>query len=153
MPWTVCSGPVPEPPPSSSGGALVSEASTDFFALKPFSLNSASPPDPQSLDEVHRTRPAPFDFFSSPVTVVGQKLISCENLKLAVSAHTDDSGVPQYNQKLSQRRASVVRQHLLSMGVQSSRIESNSYGEMRPVAPNSTTDGRQLNRRVQMELQ
>ncbi len=84
---------------------------------------------------------------------VAQKMRSCDNLTLALSAHTDGTGTPGYNQNLSKQRASVVGQHLLAMGVQAARIQAKAYGETRPVAPNSTVEGRQLNRRVQMRLQ
>ena len=83
---------------------------------------------------------------------VAQKMKSCDNLKLAITAHTDETGTTRYNDKLSKRRASVVAQHLLAMGVQGARIQATSYGESRPVAPNSTREGRRLNRRVQMEF-
>ena len=69
--------------------------------------------------------------------------------RTTVEGHTDDRGKPEYNQKLSQRRADAVRQTLVSVfGIESSRLTSVGHGEMQPIADNSTEAGRYQNRRV-----
>jgi outer membrane protein OmpA-like peptidoglycan-associated protein len=71
------------------------------------------------------------------------------NLKLRVEGHTDSTGTPEGNQSLSQRRADSVRNYLTDKGVPADQISSVGFGETRPVASNSTADGRMQNRRVE----
>ncbi len=72
----------------------------------------------------------------------------------AVEGHTDSVGTDQYNQRLSERRAEAVRNVLVNeYGVQGNRVNSVGYGESRPVADNSTEEGRQINRRVEAEVE
>jgi len=71
-----------------------------------------------------------------------------------VEGHTDSVGTDQYNQRLSERRAEAVREVLVNQyGVESQRVDSVGYGESRPVADNSTEEGRQINRRVEAEVE
>ena len=70
-----------------------------------------------------------------------------------VEGHTDAVGSDQYNQRLSERRAQAVRDVLVQQGVDASRVESVGYGESQPIADNSTEAGRQLNRRVEAEVE
>ncbi|MBT8116763.1 MAG: OmpA family protein [Gammaproteobacteria bacterium] len=65
-----------------------------------------------------------------------------------IVGHTDSTGPDSYNQALSERRAASVRQLLESRGVRSSVVSARGEGEGRPVADNSTRDGRARNRRV-----
>jgi outer membrane protein OmpA-like peptidoglycan-associated protein len=58
----------------------------------------------------------------------------------------------EYNQALSQRRAQTVATYLTGRGVMGQRIITVGAGELRPVATNDTTEGRQLNRRVELTL-
>ncbi len=71
-----------------------------------------------------------------------------------VEGHTDSVGTDAYNQGLSERRANAVRDVLVDQyGVGSDRVSSVGYGESRPVADNSTADGRAINRRVEAEVE
>lgn len=74
-----------------------------------------------------------------------------------VEGHTDSKGTEEYNQKLSERRAEAVRQYLINSGaVEKDMISATGYGELRPIAPNKTADGkdnpegRAENRRVEI---
>ncbi len=69
-----------------------------------------------------------------------------------VAGHTDSTGAAEYNQQLSERRASSVAQYLESQGLANNRVVTVGAGETRPVADNSTPDGRQANRRVELTL-
>ncbi|HYR84641.1 MAG TPA: OmpA family protein [Terriglobia bacterium] len=71
-------------------------------------------------------------------------------LKLEVEGHTDSVGGEEYNQKLSEQRASSVRDFLISQGVSSTLITARGFGKAQPVASNDTPSGRQQNRRVEM---
>ena len=71
-----------------------------------------------------------------------------------VEGHTDSKGSDAYNQKLSERRASAVRDVLVNQyGVEASRVNAAGYGESRPVADNATDAGRAVNRRVEAEVE
>jgi outer membrane protein OmpA-like peptidoglycan-associated protein len=69
--------------------------------------------------------------------------------KVRVEGHTDTKGSKDANLKLSQARAESVMTYLVSLGIDRQRIESIGYGDGRPVAPNLTGRGRELNRRVE----
>ena len=72
------------------------------------------------------------------------------SLKLEVEGHTDSVGSDDYNMTLSQNRANAVRDYLIQKGINSSSISSRGFGESQPVAENSTSSGRQQNRRVEL---
>jgi outer membrane protein OmpA-like peptidoglycan-associated protein len=72
---------------------------------------------------------------------------------LEVAGHTDNTGSDQYNQALSERRAQSVAQYLESHGVNSQRVATVGAGETHPIAPNTTAEGRQANRRVELSLE
>jgi outer membrane protein OmpA-like peptidoglycan-associated protein len=71
---------------------------------------------------------------------------------IIAQGHTDSTGSEEYNQELSERRATAVTNYLIGQGVDASRITSVGYGEGHPVASNDTTAGRQANRRVDLLL-
>ncbi len=79
-------------------------------------------------------------------------LKSNPEVRLEVSAHTDDTGSESYNQKLSLRRANSVATYLITHGVDKKRIVTKGYGETLPMVPNSSEENRTLNRRVEMKI-
>ncbi|MGE5284274.1 MAG: OmpA family protein [Actinomycetota bacterium] len=79
-------------------------------------------------------------------------LVKYPDTYITVEGHTDSTGGAEYNQKLSERRAARVRDLLASRGVAASRLSVHGYGETDPIADNGTAEGRQANRRVQLEI-
>jgi outer membrane protein OmpA-like peptidoglycan-associated protein len=71
-------------------------------------------------------------------------------LKLEIEGHTDSVGSDELNQALSERRAQAVRAYLIQQGVPGATTSAAGFGEGRPVAGNDTSEGRQLNRRVEL---
>jgi outer membrane protein OmpA-like peptidoglycan-associated protein len=69
-----------------------------------------------------------------------------------VIGHTDDSGAPEYNERLAQSRARAVSGYLGSRGISMDQIKVSSHGAARPIATNGTPVGRQLNRRVDIYI-
>ncbi len=75
------------------------------------------------------------------------------NLEVVIAiGHTDSVGSDAYNQKLSVRRAESVKAYLVSKGVEPNRVYTEGKGEKQPVASNATKEGRQKNRRVEIEV-
>ncbi len=68
--------------------------------------------------------------------------------KIQIEGHTDSTGSDEHNQLLSERRAIAVKNFLTNRNINPQQIESFGYGKTRPVATNSTPEGRQQNRRV-----
>lgn len=79
-------------------------------------------------------------------------LLILPELNLRVEGHTDSTGSADYNQELSERRASSVRDFLAQQGIEGQRMVAFGYGLTRPVADNSTRDGRAKNRRVEIVI-
>jgi outer membrane protein OmpA-like peptidoglycan-associated protein len=71
---------------------------------------------------------------------------------LVIEGHTDSTGKKDHNKKLSVSRADAVISFLESQGVARSRLDRQGLRRRRPVADNTTADGRQANRRVQCRL-
>lgn len=77
-------------------------------------------------------------------------LLAYPDLKMQVEGYTDNIGSEEYNQKLSEERASTVKDYLISQGVQLNNITAQGYGKSHPIADNSTSAGRAQNRRVEL---
>lgn len=73
-------------------------------------------------------------------------------IKVEIGGHTDNQGAPDYNQKLSERRAKSVVDYLLSKSVSPERVSWKGYGESQPVAPNNSPEGRAMNRRTELKI-
>lgn len=73
-------------------------------------------------------------------------------MEIEISGHADATGPEAYNLQLSERRARSVVRYLVDNGVSQDRISVVFHGESKPVAPNSTVDGRRKNRRVEFRI-
>lgn len=74
------------------------------------------------------------------------------DVKVRVSGHTDIGSTQEFNMQLSTARAKAVRDYLVQMGILSNRIEWRGYGNTKPIADNSTVEGRKKNRRIEIEI-
>ncbi len=77
-------------------------------------------------------------------------LLAHPGLKIEVEGHTDSVGGDDYNQRLSEERASSVRDYLVQQGVGMNAVSARGFGKTRPVASNDNAAGRQQNRRVEL---
>ncbi len=78
--------------------------------------------------------------------------LSTRQLRIRINGHTDNQGTEEHNRMLSAARAKAVRDYLLSKGIGAERIVYTGLGQSQPIAPNITEEGRQLNRRVEVEF-
>jgi outer membrane protein OmpA-like peptidoglycan-associated protein len=76
-------------------------------------------------------------------------LKSRATMTVRIEGHTDSRGKHDHNMQLSQSRAESVRQHLVGLGVDMSRMEAKGYGPDQPIETNKTAAGREKNRRVE----
>jgi len=79
-------------------------------------------------------------------------LLMMPELNLRIEGHTDSTGTKEWNQTLSEKRALSVQDFLISQGIDATRMTAVGYGWDRPVADNSTAEGRSRNRRVEIVI-
>ena len=90
--------------------------------------------------------------FFSVLNSVGKVLTEYDKTVVEVAGHTDSTGSDSHNMALSQRRANTVGEYLYTQGIMDQRIMTVGMGEHHPIADNATSEGRQLNRRVEITL-
>jgi OOP family OmpA-OmpF porin len=83
---------------------------------------------------------------------IANQLKANQTVHVAVEGYTDNRGKAQTNLTLSEKRAQVVRDYLVSLGLPSDRITAAGKGEADPVASNKTVSGRSANRRVELVI-
>lgn len=101
-----------------------------------FNVNSSNI-NPSSYDELNR---------------LAKIMQEDPDLRLIIRGHTDNTGNPNNNLELSVNRANAVKDYLVQQGVEVGRIAAFGYGETRPIASNDTEEGRETNRRVELDL-
>jgi outer membrane protein OmpA-like peptidoglycan-associated protein len=124
----------------------------------PPAVAKAPPPPPPPAKEKIVLRGVHFDFNKATIRAEDMPILdqAAETLKehgaitVTVEGHTDSIGSEEYNQKLSVRRASAVRDYLAQHGIDATRMTVVGKGESDPVASNDTEDGRAQNRRVEL---
>jgi OOP family OmpA-OmpF porin len=118
-----------------------------------FKVDETGCPEMMELHLTYKTNSADIDAASAPkVRDFGRFLQQNRGYKAHVIGHTDSVGSESYNMKLSEKRAVSVRSMLVEQGVDASRITTEGRGETDPKADNATAEGRQANRRIEVEL-
>lgn len=74
------------------------------------------------------------------------------SMHIEISGHTDSHGSTEYNRRLSENRAKAVVDYLIAKGIDPRRLQYKGYGESKPIATNSTEEGRARNRRVEFKV-
>lgn len=100
-----------------------------------------------------------FDFDSSEVRAQDQDIVAAHAIELnertyknvRLEGHADERGSREYNIGLGERRAQAVRQLLMIQGVDTSQIQTVSFGEERPIADGSSESDYAMNRRVEIK--
>ncbi len=83
---------------------------------------------------------------------VSSILTSRLDIRVRIEGHTDSRGGRRHNLQLSRRRARSVKRYLVERGIDADRIETEGYGENKPIASNQTEEGRAENRRVEFHI-
>ena len=91
--------------------------------------------------------------FYSSLDKIANVVIQYGKTTLTIVGHTDNTGKPEYNQKLSEERALAVARYLESKNVNPMRLATSGKGETAPIASNATESGRQANRRVEIYVE
>ncbi|MCF8242073.1 MAG: OmpA family protein [Melioribacteraceae bacterium] len=81
-----------------------------------------------------------------------QVLLQNPGIKVEIQGYTDNIGPGKMNQKISEKRAEVVRNYLMGKGVKEDRLSIIGYGESNPIADNKTPEGRAMNRRIEFKV-
>jgi OmpA-OmpF porin, OOP family len=79
-------------------------------------------------------------------------LKKCPDLRVEISGHTDNTGLPSFNKPLSLRRASAVTAALVKAGIDRKRLTSAGHGAAKPIASNNSNSGRAANRRIEFNI-
>ncbi|WP_320823069.1 OmpA family protein [Reinekea sp.] len=90
--------------------------------------------------------------FKPTLASVAKVLAEYEDTLVTISGHSDSTGSDDFNQLLSEQRATSVANIILQSGIVVERVAAIGYGENRPIADNSTANGRAENRRVEISL-
>jgi OOP family OmpA-OmpF porin len=120
------------------------------------------PPPPPVKEKVTITLNVQFDInkaivkdkYYDDIKRVSDFMKEFPNTAASIEGHTDNIASAAYNQKLSEKRATSVRQYLIDkFGIDGSRITAIGYGLTKPIAGNDTEEGRQKNRRVEAVME
>ena len=106
--------------------------------------------DPGANFAVNSSEPLPSGTIK--LDEVAKRLQDFPSVRIVVEGHTDSSGDEVYNQRLSERRATAVKDYLVRRGVPADRISVVGLGESQPIADNSTEEGQAQNRRVVLRV-
>jgi OOP family OmpA-OmpF porin len=136
---------------------LLESAELSDFAEKPMTISSNSVDKTIELDKTHVFKNVLFNFDKYQLLEIAKKEIQRiytfmkgdEKLTISISGHTDSVGSEAYNQNLSKQRAKAVANYLEQLGLPKEQIVWQGRGGLKPIASNSSEEGRKLNRRVE----
>ncbi len=83
---------------------------------------------------------------------VSKRLDNNPALKIEIEGHCDSIGTVEVNQRISQQRADVVKDYMIQRGIDENKIKTTGYGFTKPIADNSTDEGRAMNRRIEFRV-
>ncbi len=84
------------------------------------------------------------------LATIAKDLVESDEYILEISGHTDSIGTDMYNQRLSEQRANSAKKALIAAGVAPDAVVVIGEGELKPIADNNTSEGRAMNRRIEM---
>ncbi|PAJ72691.1 hypothetical protein CJF42_19760 [Pseudoalteromonas sp. NBT06-2] len=90
--------------------------------------------------------------FHATLNDVAKVLVKFDKTFLSIEGHTDSSGAADFNQKLSEQRATSVKSYLMNQNIIAARLNTIGYGEGQPVVANNSPQNKALNRRVEIQI-
>ena len=153
----------PEPPPPSASAAIVSEERPESLPEAPLLPPPPFEPEDEfqsrTLEEINRDTPLQPVFFgydsselnNIAVTAISANVDILENFPtwvITIEGHCDERGTPEYNLGLGERRALVVREYLVELGIATSQLRTVSYGKEFPFESGETEQSWSANRRA-----
>jgi outer membrane protein OmpA-like peptidoglycan-associated protein len=125
---------------------VIGNASLDALCQRAFnSINSAAIRFRQSSTTI---RLASYPFLDR----LAEFAYECDAHDIVVSGHSDSTGAEAWNKHVSHARAQAVADHLIRNGVPANRLVINGFGSSLPIGDNDTVQGRERNRRIEIEL-
>lgn len=144
-----------------------------FLAQKPAEMPLPPPPpvmeekkapevEQKILEKGRATLDVEFDFdkavvkpkYHKDIQSVAEVMKKYPDLKIVIEGHTDNVGGEKYNLSLSQKRAEAIKNIMVTkFNIEPSRLTAKGFGESKPIASNSTKEGRQKNRRVEAAVE
>ncbi|MGH7391316.1 MAG: peptidoglycan-associated lipoprotein Pal [Candidatus Rokuibacteriota bacterium] len=146
--------PAPPPPPAVAAAPPPTPEPPAPAPAAPPPVETARPA-PQEFAVVPELRSIHFDFDKADIRPseaaildLNAQWLKDNDLLVLIEGHCDERGTNEYNLALGERRAKAARDHLVSRGIASDRITTVSYGEERPLCPESTEGCWRSNRRA-----
>jgi OmpA-OmpF porin, OOP family len=145
-----------------------------FLATKPAEAPTTPPPAPveemkkapeveqKILEKGRATLDVKFDFgkavvkqnYYKDIQSLAEVMKKYPDLKIVIEGYTDNVGGKKYNLNLSQKRAEAIKKVMVTkFNIEPSRLTAKGFGESKPIASNSTKEGRQKNRRVEAAVE
>lgn len=117
-------------------------------------------PEQAVVDKALANRIVEFQSGSAVLTPVGQNILNematalnkVGGRSVRIIGHTDDQGIPATNLTLSLARANAVKTYLIGKGLRAESLTTQGLGSTKPIAENSTEDGRRRNRRIEFDV-
>ena len=131
-------GPTSPAEPASVAVATSADPAFERFLVIPFVKNKGE----LALDEANE----------SWCAAVGRHLAAHPEAFITVTGHTDADGDPTLNMQLSIQRAEIVKAQLIERGLPADRITAEGMGSYEPLADNTTSKGKAMNRRVEIRV-
>ncbi|HEX8171433.1 MAG TPA: peptidoglycan-associated lipoprotein Pal [Thermoanaerobaculia bacterium] len=158
--------PIVEPPPAQTSTDTSVKAPDDFVRETPAPTEETMPADIESLNryvqERGYLRDAFFNYDEATIDGDAQAALDASatwlksrdgaGYNLLIEGHCDERGTEQYNLALGDRRANAAREYLATLGVESGRIRTVSYGEERPFDEGHDDSAWAKNRRAHLVL-
>jgi len=161
---------------SVKGDDLANDSAMNDFVEKIFLAQKPAEAPPPPVEEMKKapeveqkilekgraTLDVKFDFdkavvkpkYYKDIQSVADVMKKYPDLKIAIEGHTDNVGGKKYNLNLSQKRAEAIKNVMVTkFEIEPSRLTAKGFGESKPIASNSTKEGRQKNRRVEAAVE
>jgi OOP family OmpA-OmpF porin len=126
----------------------------DEIKINPFYLEPLVVGNRIKLNNVlfYRSTEALVEGSEKELNLLAEMMRDNPSIVILLEGHTDNRGEFKLNLALSEKRVSVVKDYIISKGINASRIEGKGYGSTRPIAGNNSEANRKLNRRVEFEI-